>query len=122
MAGMGADAVHCSSREMCVRWGRDSCSLLQFYHEWALVTENRFILEVIWVRASLVFPIRPPLSNLCIPFLLPHEGNPKKYALMAKIWAMVNKGAVIPLPQDPGLGFYCNLFLVTKVMGGGTSL
>ena len=31
---------------------------------------------------------------------------------------MVAKGAVIPLPQDLGLGFYCNLFLMTKVMGG----
>ena len=36
---------------------------------------------------------------------------------MAKFWAMVTKGAVIPLPQDPGPGFYCNHFLVTKVMG-----
>ncbi len=37
---------------------------------------------------------------------------------MAEIWAMVAKGAVIPLPQDPGPGFYCNLLLVTMVMPG----
>ncbi len=48
----------------------------------------------------------------------PHEGNPKRDALMAEIWAMVTKGAVISLPQDPGPGFYCNLFLVMKVTGG----
>ena len=77
-----------------------------------------FILEVIQVGASLVFPIQPPLSSSSVPFSLPHEGNPKRDWLMAKIQAMVTKGVVILLPQDPGLGFQCNLFLVTKETGG----
>ncbi len=83
--------------------------------------ENQFFLEVIRVGVSLVFPVQPPLSNSCIPFLLPHEGNPKRDALMGEIQAMVTKGAGIPLPRDPVPGFICNLFLVTKVTGG-TSL
>ena len=44
------------------------------------------------------FPIRPPLLSMYMPFLLPHEGNPKRDVLMAEIQAMVAKGAVIPLP------------------------
>ena len=82
------------------------------------MTENQFILEVIWAGASLVFPVWPPLSNLCVPFSLPHKGNPERDVLTAEIRAMVPKGAVIPLARDPGLGFYCNLFLVMKVTGG----
>ena len=38
---------------------------------------------------------------------------------MVEIRAMAIKRAVIPLPQDPGLGFYGNLLLVPKVTGGG---
>ncbi len=111
--------VRHSPREMCITspLPKVGARLLQFYHEWALVTENWLVLEVIWVWAFLVFPIWPWLSNSCVPFSLPHEGNLKRDALMAKIWAMVAKGAVIPLHQDPGPGFYCNLFLVTKLMG-----
>ena len=54
--------------------------------------------QVIGVGASMVFPVQPPLSNSCVPFLLPHKGIPKGDALMAEIWAMIGKGAVIPLP------------------------
>ena len=56
-------------------------------------------------QASLVFPVRPLLSSLCVPFSLPHEGNPKRDALMAKIRAMVTKGAVIPFPEIQVRGF-----------------
>ena len=35
--------------------------------------------------ASLVFPIWPLLSRLCMPFLLPHEGNLKRDMLMDEI-------------------------------------
>ncbi len=120
MVGVGVDAVRHSPRKLCVTSPppQVGARLLWFYHEWASVTENRFVLEVVRVGASLVFPVRPPLSNLCVPFSLPPEGNPKRDALMAEIRAMVAKGAVIPLPPDPGPGFYCNLFLVTKVTGG----
>ena len=87
-------------------------------------TENvvirRLLLEVIRIGASLVFTVWPLLSrSTCVPFSLPHEGNPERDAFMAKIQAVVAKGAVITLPQDPGLGFYCNFFLMTKVMGQG---
>ena len=100
MVGVGMGTVHHSPREMGVTTPPPQVGvrLLQFYHKWALVTENRFILEVIRVRASLVFLIWPPLSSLCVPFLLPHKGNPKRDALMAEIWAMVTEEAVIPLP------------------------
>ena len=49
---------------------------------------------------------------MCIPFSLPWEGNLKQKSLLADIQAMVGKGALIPFSQDPGPGFYCNLFLV----------
>ena len=120
MVGVGSDAVRCSPRELCVTspLPQVGARLLQFYHKWASVMENWFLLEVIWVGASVVFPVWPLLSSLYIPFSLPHEGNLKRDKLMAKVWAMVAKGAVIPLPRDPGPWFYCNLFLVTKVTGG----
>ena len=71
--------------------------------------ENWFIFKVIHVGAPLVFPDRPLLSSTYVHFLLPHEGILKRVMLMADIQAMVAKGAVIPLPQDPGLGYIANL-------------
>ncbi len=80
--------------------------------------ENWFILKVFQVGASLVFHIWPLLSNMCIPFTFSCEGNLKQKALLTEIRAMVAKGAMIPLYQDPGSGFYCNLFLMMKVTEG----
>ena len=99
MVGMGADAVCCSPRKLCITSPppQVGARLLRFYCEWALVTENRFILEVIQVGTSLVFPVRPPLSNLCVPLSLPHEGNPKRDELVAKIRAMATEEAAILL-------------------------
>ncbi len=120
MVGVGMDAMRHSPRTLCVTSPppQVGARLLRFSHEWASVMENRFVLEVFRAGASLVFPVWSPLSSSCMPFSLPHEGSPKRDALLAEIRAMVAKGAVIPLPQDPGPGFYCNLFLVTKVTGG----
>ena len=78
--------------------------------------ENWFIFEMVQVRASLVFPF-----TLCCQIHAFPWGKPKRDALLAKIWVMVSKGAVAALPHDPGLGFYCNLFLVMKVAEGVTS-
>ena len=82
------------------------------------VTEKQSILEVILVGFSLVFPIWLSLSTFSRPYLLHHEGNLKRDALIAEIRVMVAKRAVIPLPPGPDLGFCCNLSVVTKVMGG----
>ncbi len=38
------------------------------------------------------------------------EGSPERDALMVEIRAMVTKGAVLPLPRDPGLGFLLQPF------------
>ena len=86
--GVGVGTVRHSPREMCFTSPppQVGARLLQFYHKWALVTENWFVLKVIWVGASLVFPVQPPLSDSCVPFSLHHEGNPKRDALMAKGW------------------------------------
>ncbi len=92
--------------------------LLLFHQEWVTITENRFVLEIVRIGASLVFHVQPPLSAGFIPFSLPREGSPKRDALFAEIRALVTKGAVVPLPQTAGPGFYCNLFLVAKVTGG----
>ncbi len=88
VVGIGVDAVHHSPSEKHVSSPLPQVGprLLQFYCEWALVTENGFVLEVIHVGASLVFPTQPPLSDSCVPFSLHHEGNPKRDALMAKGW------------------------------------
>ena len=109
---------------LCLRWGGGRARLLWFGREWALLMEDQFILEVVVVEASLVFPVRPPLSNLCISFffLAPSSGQSKGDALIAEIQAMVTKGAVMPLPQDSSPGFYCNLFFMLTNVTGDTSL
>ena len=58
------------------------------------------------------------LSDGFIHFLLPLEGNLKFDKLLTKIMAMVNKEALITMPQEMGLDFSCNLLLVKKVNGG----
>ncbi len=115
MVGVDVGTVRRSPRKLCVTSPppQVGARLLQFYREWVSVSENRFVLEVVRVGASLVFPVRPPLSNSCVPFSLPPEGSLKRDALMAEIQIMVAQGAVVLLPPDPGPGFYCNLFLVT---------
>ena len=56
---------------------------------------------------------------MCMPFALSHKDNPRRDALMVEIWVIVDKREVIPLAQESGPGFYCNLSLVTKVTVGG---
>ncbi len=114
---LGEGVIPHNPREMSatsppIQVGRDL-----FYHEWKSVMENLFILEMIWVVASLTFPVWPLLSVLCVPISLPHKGNPKRDAPMAEFQVMVAKGAVVSLTKDPGPGFLYNLFLVTKVTG-----
>ena len=100
MVDVGVVVVPRSTRELCITSPPPQVGvrLLQFHHEWASVLENQFVLEVIRVGASLVFPVRPLLSSSCIPFSLPHEGNLKRDVLMTRTQAMVTKGVVILLP------------------------
>ena len=57
VVGMCVRAVRHSPREMCITSPPPQvrARLLQFYHEWVAVVENQFVLEVVQVRASLVF-------------------------------------------------------------------
>ena len=117
--GVGVGPVHHSPRDICVSSPPPQVGprLLQCYHEWALVMENQFVLEVACVRAFLVSHSASAVKFVRSLFS-PSRGHSKREALMAEIQAMVTKGAVIPLPQDSGSRFYCNLFLVTKFTGG----
>ncbi len=67
--------------------------LLPYHQERTTITENQFILKVVQVKASLVWP---PVSNGYIPFSLSLKGNLKKKALFAEIWAMVTNDFFAP--------------------------
>ena len=59
----------------------------------------------------------PPLTDTPVPFQTYHPGSPKALALAQDVSKMLQKGAV-EVVDDPGLGFYCRLFLVEKATGG----
>ena len=48
--------------------------LLLSHQEWSSITEDQFILKVVWIRTCMVFRNWHLLSDTCIPFSLPHEG------------------------------------------------
>ena len=67
--GMG---VVLSSRMTCITSPPPKLGvrLLKYHQEWVSIMEIWFILEVIRVRASLIFIIWPRLPHTCIPFSL----------------------------------------------------
>ena len=70
MVGVGANVMRRGPRTLCVTSPppQVGARLLRFYHDWASVLENWFVLEVIRVGASLVFPFNLRCQIRAFPF------------------------------------------------------
>lgn len=91
--------------------------LQSFLDVWREVTTDEWVLQVIEVGYHPSFHTPPPMAALPVVFSPPT--NPERWErLNEEVGTLLEKGAVLEVPDPVGPGFYSNLFLVPKKTGG----
>ena len=91
--------------------------LQSFWQEWAKISADECVVEVLRNGYRIPFESLPPLSVEPIPFRSYHLRTERFEVLDAEITDMEKKQAIEEVPT-PDPGFYSRMFVVPKASGG----